>query len=64
MDLDMEDDMEISLILGQPFLRDAKERIDVGAGKISLRIKGKNMKFRFQNNREEELFSIHENSEW
>jgi hypothetical protein len=29
---------EIPLILGQPFLRDVNERIDVGAGKIQFRI--------------------------
>ena len=60
--LDMEGELEISLILGRPFLRDAKARIDVRMGKISLRIKGKNMKFRFQN-KKQELFLIHENRE-
>jgi hypothetical protein len=45
--LDMEGDLGISLILGQPFLSDAKAKIDVGAGKIHLRIMGKKMMFRF-----------------
>jgi hypothetical protein len=36
--LDMEGDWGISLILERPFLRDTKARIDVGTGKISLRI--------------------------
>ena len=57
----MEGDRGIQLILGRPFLRDANARIDVGAGKISLRIMGRTMKFRFQNKRE--LFLIHEDSD-
>ena len=59
--LDMEGDLEIQLILGWPFLRDANTRIDIGSGKVSLRIMGKTMKFKFQNKRE--LFLIHEDSE-
>ena len=55
--LDMEGDLGIPLILGRPFLRDANARIDVGAGKISLRIMGRTMKFRFQNKKE--LFLIY-----
>ena len=58
----MESDMGLSLILGRPFLRDAKARIDVGTGKISFLIKGKNMKFRFQN-KKKELFLTHEDNE-
>ena len=45
--LDMEGDLGIPLILGRPFLRDSNARIDVGAGKVSLRIMGKTMKFKF-----------------
>jgi len=59
--LDMERDLGIPLILGRPFLKDANARIDVRAGKVSLRIMGKTMKFKFQNKRE--LFLIHEDSE-
>ena len=58
--LDMEGDMRISLILGRPFLRGARAIIDVRTGKISNLITGKNMKFRFQN-KKQELFLIHEN---
>ena len=58
--LDIEGDLEIPHILGRPFLRDTNARIDVGTGKISLRIMGKTMKFKFQNKRE--LFLIHEDS--
>ena len=39
--LDMEGNLGISLILGLPFLRDAKARIDVRTGKISFLIMGK-----------------------
>ena len=58
----MEGDRRISLILGRPFLRDARAIIDVGTRKISLLIMGKNMKFRFQN-KKKELFLIHEDNE-
>ena len=58
--LDMEGDLGIMLILERPFLRDAKAKIDVGTGKISLHIMGRTMKFRFQNKKE--LFLIHEDS--
>ena len=39
--LNMEGDLGIPLILGQPFLRDTNARIDDGIGKISLCIMGK-----------------------
>ena len=60
MVLNMEGNLGIPLILGRPFLRDTNARIDVGTGKISLRIMEKSMKFKFQNKRE--LFLIHEDS--
>ena len=50
--LDMEADLGIPLILGHPFLKDSNARIDVGTGRISLRIMRKTMKFKFQNKRE------------
>ena len=59
--LDMEGDLGFPLILGWPFLRDANTRIDVRAGKVSLHIMGKTIKFKFQNKRE--LFLIDEVSE-
>ena len=59
--LDMEGDLGIPLILGRPFLKDTNARIDVGTGRISLRIMGKTMKFKIQNKME--LFLIHEDSE-
>ena len=59
--LDMKGDLRIPLILGRPFLKDTNARIDVGTGRINLRIMGKTMKFKFQNKRE--VFLIHEDSE-
>ena len=59
--LDMEGDFGFPLILGRPFLKDTNARIDVGIERISLRIMGKTMKFKFQNKRE--VFLIHEDSE-
>jgi hypothetical protein len=59
--LDMEGDLGIPLMLGRPFLKDTNARIDVETGRISLRIMGKTMKFKFQNKRE--VFLIHEDSE-
>ena len=38
----MEGDLGIPLILGQPFLKDTNARIDVGTGRFSIRIMGKN----------------------
>ena len=59
--LDMEGDLGIPLILGHPLIKDTNARIDVGKGRISLRIMGKTMKFKFQNKRE--VLLIHEDSE-
>ena len=47
MVLDMEGDLGIPLILGRPFLRNTNARLDVGTGKISFRIMGNAMKFKF-----------------
>ena len=60
MVLDVEGYLGIPLILGRPFLKDTNARIDVGTGRISLRIMGKTMKFKFQNKRE--VFLIHDYS--
>jgi hypothetical protein len=57
----MEGDLGIPLILGRPFLKVTNARIDVGIGRISLRIMGKTMKLKFQKKRE--VFLIHEDSE-
>ena len=46
--MDIEGDPEIELILGRPFLRAARARIDVGRGEICFRIGKENMFFRFK----------------
>ena len=45
---DIEGDLEIELILGRPFLRAARARIDVGRGEIRFRVGKENMFFRFK----------------
>jgi hypothetical protein len=60
--LDMEEDLGISLILGRPFLRDVRARIDVRTEKIHLCIMGNNMVFRFQT-KEEQTYIIHQDHE-
>ena len=45
--LDMEEDLGILLKLERSFLKDTNARIDVGTGRISLRIMEKTMKFKF-----------------
>ena len=45
--LDMEGDLGVELILGRPFLRDVRARIDVGTGEIRFRIGVDNIFFKF-----------------
>jgi hypothetical protein len=58
----MEGDLGISLILGRPFQTDANAKIDVGDGKIHLRIMGNKMMFRFQT-KEGQTYLIHQDHE-
>ena len=60
--MDMEGDLRVDLVLGQPFLRSAKARIDVGRGEIRFRIGKEDMFFRFKQ-REEQCFIIQQDSE-
>ena len=46
--MDIEGDLGVELILGRPFLRAARARIDVGRGEIRLHIGKENMFFRFK----------------
>ena len=46
--MDIEGDLGIELILGRPFLRAARARIDVGRGEIRFRVGKGNMFFRFK----------------
>ena len=55
--MDMEGDLGIDLVLGRPFLRSAKARIDVGKGEIRFHVGREDMFFRFKK-REEQHFMI------
>ena len=50
--IDIEGDLGIELILGRPFLRAARARIDVGRGEIRFRIGKEDMFFRFKQREE------------
>jgi len=55
--MDIEGDLIVDLILGRPFLRSAKARIDVGRGEICFRVGKDDMFFRFKH-REKQRFLI------
>ena len=55
--MDIEGDLGVELILGRPFLRAAKARIDIGRGEIRFCVRKKDMFFRFKH-REEQRFLI------
>ena len=55
--MDIEGDLRIELILGRPFLRAARERIDVGRGEIRFRIGKENMFFRFKQREEQRILN-------
>ena len=55
--MDIKGDLGVQLILGRPFQRDARERIDDGRGEIHLCVGKKDMFFRFKH-REEQRFLI------
>ena len=50
--MDIEGDLGIELILGRPFLRAARARIEVGRGEICFRIGKEDMFFRFKQREE------------
>ena len=60
--MDMEGNLGVDLILGRPFLRSTKARIDVGRGEIRFCIGKEDMFFRFKQ-REEQCFIIQQDSE-
>ncbi|XP_062103661.1 uncharacterized protein LOC133814756 [Humulus lupulus] len=47
--LDMEEDQEIPIILGRPFLATGKTLIDVHGGNLTLRVNGEEVKFNISN---------------
>ena len=60
--MDMEGDLGVDLVLGRPFIRSAKARIDVGRGEICFYVRKEDMFFRFKC-WEEERFMTQEDSE-
>jgi hypothetical protein len=60
--MDMEVDLGVDLVLGRPFLRSAKARIDVGKEEIHFRVGREDMFLRFKK-REEQCFMIQQESE-
>ena len=60
--MNMEGDLGVDLVLGRPFLRSAKARIDVGKGEIRFRVGRTDMFFRFKK-KEEQRFIIQQDSE-
>ena len=50
--MDMEGDLGVELILGRPFLRAARSRIDVRRGEICFRVGKEDMFFRFKHREE------------
>ena len=62
MVMDMEGDLGVDLVLGRPFLRAARARIDVGRGEIRFRVGKEDMFFRFKH-REEQRFLIQQDRE-
>jgi hypothetical protein len=55
--MDIEGDLGIKLILGQPFLRAARARIDVGRGEICFRVGKENMFFKFKQREEQRILN-------
>ena len=51
--MDMEGDLGVDLVLGRPFLRSAKARIDVGRGEIHFRVGKEDMFFKFKQREEQ-----------
>ena len=51
--MDIEGDLGIELILGRPFLRAARARINVGRGEIRFRVRKEDMFFKFKQREEQ-----------
>ena len=54
---DIEGDLGIELILGRPFLRAARARIDIGRGEIRFRVGKVDMFFRFKQREEQRILN-------
>jgi len=55
--MDIEGDLGIELILGRPFLRAARARIDVGRGEICFHVGKEDMFFRFKQREEQRILN-------
>ena len=55
--MDIEGELEIELILGQPFLRAARARTDVGRGEIRFCIGNEDMFFKFKQREEQRILN-------
>ena len=55
--MDIEGDLGIELILGQPFLRAARARINVGRGEIRFRVGKEDMFFKFKQREEQRILN-------
>ena len=55
--MDIEGDLGIELILGRPFLRAARARIDVERGEICFRVGKENMFFKFKQREEQHILN-------
>ena len=55
--MDIEGDLGIELILGRPFLRAARARIDAGRGEIRFHVGKENMFFRFKQREERRVLN-------
>jgi hypothetical protein len=51
--MDIEGNLGVDLILGRPFLRAARARINVGRGEICFRVRKADMFFRFKHKKEQ-----------
>jgi hypothetical protein len=60
--MDIKGDLGVELILGRPFLRAARARVDIGSGEICFSVRKENMFFKFKH-KEEERFLIQQDSE-
>ena len=60
--MDIDGDLGVELILGRPFLRAARARIDVRRGEIRFRVGKEDIFFRFKH-RDEQRFLIRQDSE-
>ena len=60
--MDIEGDLGVELILGRPFMRAARARIDVGREEIRFHVGKDNMFFRFKH-RDEQRILIQQDSE-